>query len=303
MCLGGESFSFCAACIKSRVMTNVTWAARSAGPKTAKRAGDRQIANPIRLSKNCCGVNPRKVMPLNLRNEIRTPKGSNRHQCIKREDGFASLNSGASESRTIQMFEEIVDSKPFLRRLQSGNKKAFEFLYEQGLKNVVPFLRSEKFDDPEDALHDCWIELKESKCSDYDPAKGKLSNWLLAYVLNHAREVQKKRRRWQETSIDNRPDSASEDVSTEENEGGEQDKAKLLKQASRSIGKDEYRLLQLRYGLGVKSPGIAKKFGTTSAAIRKRISRALQRLREEIERLQEDELRRPAEEPSGPDSS
>jgi RNA polymerase sigma factor (sigma-70 family) len=201
------------------------------------------------------------------------------------------------------MFEAIVDSKPFVSLLQSGNEKALEFLYEQGIENVVPLLRSQKFDDPEDSWHDCWIELKQSRCSDYDPAQGKLSSWILAYALNHARNVQKKRRRWKETSIDDRPDLAREDVSTEENEGGEQDKAKLLKQASRSIGRDEYRLLHLRYGLGVKSPAIAKKFGTTSAAIRKRISRALQRLREEIERLQEDELRRPAKEPSGADSS
>lgn len=200
------------------------------------------------------------------------------------------------------MFEEIVDTKPFLSRLKSGDEKAFEFLYEQLLKNVVPFLRSEKVDDPEDALHDCWIQLNESKCSDYDPAKGKLSNWLLACVLNRAREVQKKRRRWKETSIDDEPDFARKYLSTEENKGGEHQKAKLLKQASRAVGKKDYRLLWLRYGLGIKSPAIARKFGTTSATIRQRISRARQRLRKEIERLQ-DELRRRGKDPSGADSS
>ena len=200
------------------------------------------------------------------------------------------------------MFEEIVDSKEFFNRLQSGDETAFKFLYEQGLKNVVPFLASQQFYDPEDAWHDCWIELNESTCSDYDPAEGKLSNWILAYALNHARNLQKKRRRWKETSIDDEPDFAPKDVSTEENKGGQHKKAKLLKQASRAVGKNEYRLLWLRYGLGFKSPTIAKRFGTTSAVIRKRISRARQRLRKEIERL-EDELRRPAEEPSGADSS
>src|ERR1044071_7044934 len=190
------------------------------------------------------------------------------------------------------MFEEIVDSKPFLSRVQSGDEKALEFLYEQVIENVVPVLRSQKFDDPEDACHDCWIELSESKCSDYDPSQGKLSSWILAYVLNHARNVQKKRRRWKETRIDDRPDLAREDISAEENEGGQQEKARLLEQGRRRIGKRQYRLLWLRFGLGIKSSAIAKKYGTTSATIRKRISRALQRLRKEIERLQKDELRR-----------
>jgi hypothetical protein len=59
--------------------------------------------------------------------------------CVKTEDGYASLISGAHQVGEIQMFEAIVNSKQFFKRLQSGNAKAFEVLWkEEGVNNVVP---------------------------------------------------------------------------------------------------------------------------------------------------------------------
>ena len=104
-------------------------------------------------------------------------------------------------------------------------------------------------------------------------------------------------------SSDDVSDQASQESDTEENESGQQEKVELLEQASRTLKKDEQRLLRLKYDLGLKSPVIAKRLGTTSVAVRKRISRVLKRLRQEIERLREDELRRPIKGPSGADSS
>src|SRR5260370_19185525 len=91
------------------------------------------------------------------------------------------------------MFEAIIDSKEFVTRLQAGDDKAFDLLGKEGSENVVPLLRSLRLYEPEDAWHDCWLELKRTKCSGYDPARGKLSNWVLVRATTRARKRQRER--------------------------------------------------------------------------------------------------------------
>ena len=199
------------------------------------------------------------------------------------------------------MFGAIINSKEFVGSLQNGEAKAFELLFEEGVNNVVPLLRSLHLYEPEDAWHDTWLELKLTNCFGYDPSRGDFSDWVSMRATNRARDNRREMLRWR--SSEDVYDLASPESDTEENESGNQEKVELLKQASRTLKKDEQKLLWLRYGLGRKSPAIAKQLGTTSVTVRKRISRALKRLRQEIERLREDELRRPVKRPSGADSS
>jgi RNA polymerase sigma-70 factor (ECF subfamily) len=199
------------------------------------------------------------------------------------------------------MFGPIINSKEFLGRLLAGEPKPWELLYEEGVNNVVPLLRSLRLNEPEDAWQAFWLELKLTNCYGYDPSRGKLSDWISMRATNRARDNHREGLRW--WSIDAVSHLASEQSDTEENESGHQKKVELLKQASGTLKKDERKLLWLRYGLGRKSPAIAKQLGTSSDTVRKRISRARKRLRQEIERLRKDELRRPIEGPSGTDSS
>jgi RNA polymerase sigma-70 factor (ECF subfamily) len=199
------------------------------------------------------------------------------------------------------MFGAIINSKEFVGSLQAGEEKAFELLCEEGVTNVVPLLRSLRLYEPEDAWHDTWLELKATNCSGYDPSRGDFSQWVLLRATKRARDNQREMLRWQ--SSEDVYDLASPESDTEENESGNQERVELLKQASKTLKKEERKLLWLKYDLGLKSPAIAKRLGTTRVAVRKRISRVLKRLRQEIERLREDELRRPIEEPFGPDSS
>jgi RNA polymerase sigma factor (sigma-70 family) len=199
------------------------------------------------------------------------------------------------------MFGPTINSKEFLARLLAGEAKAWDLLYEQGVNNVVPLLRSLRLCEPEDAWHDTWLELKATNCYGYDPSLGEFSDWVLMRATNRARDNQREILRWR--SSEDVDDLASPESDKEKNESGDQEKVELLKQASRTLKKDEQKLLWLRYALGRKSPAIAKQLGTTSVTVRKRISRALKRLRQEIERLREDELRRPVKGPSGADSS
>jgi RNA polymerase sigma factor (sigma-70 family) len=219
----------------------------------------------------------------------------------KTEDGYASLNSGAHKNGESQMFGPIINSKEFLARLLAGEAKAWDLLYEQGVNNVVPLCRSLRLYEPEDAWHYTWLDIRLTNCSGYDPSRGEFSNWIFLRATDRARDNQREALRFQ--PIDDVSELASQESDTEENESGHQEKMKLLKQASRTLKKDERKLLWLRYGLGRKSPAIAKQLGTTSVTVRKRISRALKRLRQEIERLREDELRRSIEGPSRADSS
>ena len=199
------------------------------------------------------------------------------------------------------MFGAIINSKEFLARLLAGEAKAWVLLHEEGISNVVPLLRSLRLYEPEDAWHDTWLEIRLTNCFGYDPSRGDFSDWVLMRATNRARDNQRQMLRWR--SSEDVSDRASQESDTEQNESGHREKVELLEQASRTLKKDEQKLLWLRYGLGRKSPAIAKQLGTTSVAVRKRISRALKRLRQEIERLREDELRRTIKGPSGADSS
>jgi RNA polymerase sigma factor (sigma-70 family) len=233
----------------------------------------------------------------------------------KKEDGFASLKFGVPESGQSQMFEAIVDSPKFYRRLLSGKKKAFEFLWKQGIENVVPLLRSLDVHDSEDVWQDTWIDLKLTRCSGYEPRRGKLSKWILVYSTSRARDRQRKRLRERTKSIGDLSDIdklseidkisvlAWKEADAEENKSGDQEKKQLLKRALRALEADERKILWLRYGQGQKSTAIAKSSGTSTTAIRQQISRARRRLKEEIERLRKNELRRSIKKPGRADSS
>lgn len=204
------------------------------------------------------------------------------------------------------MFKAIINSKRFFRRLQSGNAKAFEILWKEGVNNVIPFLRSCGFDDPEDLWQDCWLYLKLTRCSEYKPAAGEFSKWLPTVAKNRARDREREKRRWPTVPIEvveNNLRFSIASVFEDENKSGYQENAKLLEQTLESLKQSDQELLWLRFSLDLKSPAIAQTLGATSVAIRQRLSRLLRRLKKEIERLKNDELRRSHKRPAGADSS
>jgi RNA polymerase sigma-70 factor (ECF subfamily) len=230
---------------------------------------------------------------------IRPANGANRLLVYRKEDGCSSFFSGVPESGQSQMFDPIIDSEQLYRQLQSGNRKARKFVWEQGHQNVVPLLRALGVFDPEDVWQDTWIELILTRFRGYDPSRSKLSKWIIVRTTSRAQDRQRARLRERTISIEELSDVdelsilAWYESDDAENESGYQEKKKLLMRALRALKPAERKLLWLTYGQDQKSKTLAKTFGTTTTTIRKRISRARKRLREEIERLRKDERRRP----------
>ena len=206
------------------------------------------------------------------------------------------------------MFEAIVDSSQFIKKLKAGNREALEFLWKEGSANVVPFLRWLGFQEPEDIWQDLWLKLRRTKCKGYYPEEGEFSKWLLTVAKNFARDCEKEQGDWPEC-IDDIPEPSVEPTIDEENNGGNQKRHQWLKQAIRSLRKSgslkeiDCKVLQLRFRLRLKSPEIARRLGSTNAAIRQRYSRILRKLKREILRLENNEIQRSRKQPVGTDSS
>lgn len=212
------------------------------------------------------------------------------------------------------MFEAAVDSEDFINRLKAGDEEAFKFLWIEGKRNVIRFLWWAKFRDAEDLWQDLWLDLNLTKCAAYELTEGEeFSKWLLTVAKNRARERERNRSRWPIAPIADIEDLedllqlrsllAIEVGTPEQNNGGNQKRAEMLAQVLESLTEDEHELLHLKIDLGLKSPEIARRLGATSSAVRKRQSRLLRKLKKEILRLEDDELRRSHKDVTRGDSS
>ena len=205
------------------------------------------------------------------------------------------------------MFEAIIDSVQFIEKLKAGNREAFILLWQQGILNVVPFLRWARFHEAEDVWQDLWLILKRTKCADYDPAEGRFSIWLLTVAKNLARDGEKQRGR--EEPIEDGHEPSFTPTFDQEDNGGNQKRHQWLNQAIRSLRKSgslkeiDCKMLRLRFQKSLTWSDIARRLGSTSTAIRQRYSRMLRKLKQEILRLENDELRRSLKQPVGTDSS
>jgi RNA polymerase sigma factor (sigma-70 family) len=200
------------------------------------------------------------------------------------------------------MFGAIINTVRFVNKLRAGNAEAYERLWTEGVKNVIPFLRWARFGEPEDLWQDLWLILRKNKCAGYDPAGGNFSSWLLTVAKNFARERERERRSWSE-SIEGIAETPTESITNYEKNGGNQDRVELLNLVLDSLDDSEHELLWLKFDLRLKSREIARRLGCTCAAIRQRLSRLLRRLKEQILEIEKNELRRSHKHSSRGDSS
>lgn len=193
-------------------------------------------------------------------------------------------------------------TKGFYKGLHTGNPKTYELIWQEGSR-VIPALERMKFEDAEDTWHDCWLNLLYTRCADYDPRKGTLPNWVMNTAILLARTRRRKKLRSKTVSIEETGELSNEDTLIGENKGGNQEKLALLEQGKAALSEGDRIVISLKFDEGLESPAMAERLGTTSVAVRKRLSRAVRRLSVEIGRLNKDELRRPTKEPAGADSS
>ncbi|MDQ1636982.1 MAG: Sigma-70, region 4 [Pyrinomonadaceae bacterium] len=193
-------------------------------------------------------------------------------------------------------------TKGFYKGLHTGNLQTYELIWQEGSR-VIPALKRMKFEDAEDTWHDCWLNLLYTRCADYDPRKGTLPKWVMNKAILLARTRRRKKLRSKTVSIEETGELSNEDSLIGENKGGNQEKLALLEQGKAALSERDRIVISLKFDEGLESPAMAERLGTTSVAVRKRLSRAVRRLSVEIGRLNKDELRRPTKEPAGADSS
>jgi len=198
------------------------------------------------------------------------------------------------------MFGAFINSDEFIASLHAGVITAFELLWIEGARNVIPFLRSAGFADPEDIWQDCWVKLFRTNCRGYDRSEGEFPEWLLTVAKNRGRDRERKKKRSRTGSIEDIPEQLF--AVTDENGSGDHNRVALLDEVLGRLDPDDREIIRLGCELGLKSPEMALRFGSSRVAIRKRKSRLLRKLKRQILRLEDNELRRTRQQTTGRDS-
>ncbi|MCW5936449.1 MAG: RNA polymerase sigma factor [Fimbriimonadaceae bacterium] len=128
--------------------------------------------------------------------------------------------------------------------------------------------------DVEDLVQDC-VTLIFDALGDFDQSKGSLDAWLSGFARNVARSWWRGvyARRESETAFDVVPEMASPD-------GVDLAGSGALETALSSLSPIDVELLQMRFGFGYSFDEIAHMSGLTPVNARKRVSRAVEALRQ-----------------------
>jgi RNA polymerase sigma-70 factor (ECF subfamily) len=122
----------------------------------------------------------------------------------------------------------------------------------------------------------------------YDPNRASPRTWLLRIARNavtdHLRSL--RRRGSLHVSLDRVPDLVA-DVPSQDERVLKQERIEKLLNGSRSLRTGDQEILSLRYGSGLNNGEIAEELGISANAVAVRLHRALKRLREAVQALDE----------------
>jgi RNA polymerase sigma-70 factor (ECF subfamily) len=134
------------------------------------------------------------------------------------------------------------------------------------------------------------LDWCESKCPSYEKSKGPFKWWARVVVKRAGCYKLRERRAFPHVSIEEYGELASPDNLDCENISGEPESEVPVKHAVEQLS-ETYRVpLSLRYYEGLPIALIAETLGITQPAVRMRLSRGLQKLREILKGLEPREL-------------
>ena len=189
------------------------------------------------------------------------------------------------------MSHSILNSSTFPERLHAGDDEAYVILYREGLAILKPcFMNMGLINDAEDLLSETVIKLRRTRCASFNPSKGSFEGWFYCVGRNLAIDVIRKREG--EVPLDDYRDHVKVGNSTEEEESGSRFLKVLVKRAEASLGPNDRAILSLRIVEGLSFNAISCELGISVSAAAMRVSRALERLHIEMERLSTCELPR-----------
>jgi RNA polymerase sigma-70 factor (ECF subfamily) len=162
---------------------------------------------------------------------------------------------------------------------RSGN--AFERLFEAHAEPLYAVLVYRTSDPQlaEDLLADTFERALRSR-SRFDPRRGTEKNWIYAIAVNLVRD-QARRQRAERSALERV--GAHERRWTHDGEFGVVEDRDLLGRALIELSDDEREAIALRFGSDLKVREVAQVLGDRESAVEKRISRALQKLREALQ--------------------
>ena len=130
----------------------------------------------------------------------------------------------------------------------------------------------------EDLTADTFLKAFHSAAR-YDPAKGQVRPWIIRIAQNTLRDHLRKQRLRQFVPLGALRDLESDAPSPEERLLWEEQVGRLLASIA-ELGPKDRELISLRFGSGLDNAEVAEILGIREAAVRTRLWRALERLRE-----------------------
>jgi RNA polymerase sigma factor (sigma-70 family) len=211
------------------------------------------------------------------------------------------------------MFEGITDYEELAQSLWAGDQDTYDFVWREIRDPLFAFLRVRKglsVEDAEDIVSLVWVRIRSSCCKTYDPSVATIDRWLVAIAANLAVDLLDEKR--DSTSIDDvdprllssEPTIESEAFTNvdDEEEGGD-GRVELLEKAKRYARPTDLEAISLRYTHECTYSRMGRILGISTPAAGMRVIRAVHRLRDEVKRLQSNELRRKNKKPDEEDSS
>lgn len=192
------------------------------------------------------------------------------------------------------MDDSPLNSADFIDQFRAGDHEARVALYEHGIKVCIPYFcrKGFSYDEAQDLWFEIQLDLIKRNCPSYDPSRGPFGGWLRGVIKRVALNELKQRKRHPHVPLEEWKDLTSPDNHSEKEESGKSEVTIQLERAKELLSEPDRLLISERFDEGLSIDLIAERLEISKSAVRKRLSRALQELRQILERLLSGELRR-----------
>ncbi len=189
------------------------------------------------------------------------------------------------------MFKDILNSKEFISGLWAGDDEAYAQLMDYGWRILEPTYRKRGLSHvAEDSFSITLQKLWATKCASYKPAKGLFVTWFVTVAIRVALNEQRR-----EKYVLKIAEAVKNEISSKESgEGKEKSGPRPLDlaalEAYKSLAHDDQIVLDQRFIDKLPFDVIAENLGVQETAARMRVTRAVVRFAEAVERLADFEL-------------
>lgn len=201
------------------------------------------------------------------------------------------------------MFKAKTDFHELARRLRTHDEGAYEFVIESFSRRIICYLikLGVPYEEANDIWGDCKLKLWETSCESYDPNQSSFWTWLSKVVRNLAFDRARRNLRAKFVALDEAR-LVADPKAVDEKYSGKYD-WELIEEAIQSLDTSDQDAFKLKHVYGLTYDEMSQILGASPTAVGMRVTRAVQRLRSNIEGLNDYGPRGPNYGPGKPDSS